>query len=83
MIDRSLVGVEQELQPIPNHLRYVLGEAQRAFERGSFQEGLTNLCHSVFVAGTEGRGELSEMDLIRELRKVAGFGFDVGDRPCP
>ena len=65
------------------HLRYVLREAERAFARGDFQTGLTNLCHSVFVAGTKGREGMSEMDLVRELRKVAGFGFDVDEVPCP
>lgn len=63
------------------HLQFVLGEAQRDFDRGDFQRGLTNLCHSVFVAATEGSGDMSETDVIHELRKVAGFGFDVGE-PC-
>lgn len=64
-------------------MHYVLRQAQHAFERGDFQAGLTNLCHSVFIAGTTGREGMSELDLIRELRKVAGFGFDAGDAPCP
>lgn len=65
--------------PQQRHLLFVLLEAQRAFEDGDFQKGLSNLCHAVFVAGTAGRGDLSETDLICELRKVAGFGYEPGE----
>lgn len=61
------------------HLLFVILEAQRSFEEGDFQAGLTNMCHAVFVAGTSGRGDLSETDLICELRKVAGFGYEPGE----
>ena len=69
--------------PPSQHLRYVIGESVRAFDRADLQTGLTNLCHAVFVAGTKGREGMSETDLIRELRQIAGFGFDAGEAPCP
>lgn len=81
--DPEAEAVLARMGPPPNHLRHVIGEAVAAFDRADFQTGLTNLCHAVYVAGTTGREGMSEMDLIRELRKVAGFGFDVGEAPCP
>lgn len=58
------------------HLLFVLKEAQKAFDEGNFQKGLTNLCHAVFTAATDGTGKLTETELVHELRKIAGFGFD-------
>lgn len=64
--------------PRSAHLLFVLKEAQKAFEEGDFQKGLDNLCHSVFTAATDGAGRLSHTELIYELRKIAGFGYDPG-----
>lgn len=52
------------------HLSWVLKQARKDFELGRRAEALDNLCHACFVAATDGRGQLTETDLVHELRAV-------------
>ena len=60
------------------HLTFVLMEAERARDCGDLQAERANLLHAVFVAATEGMGQMTAVDLVRQLNRLGPFDVAPG-----
>lgn len=67
------------LTPPDRHTVNLVRRAAASSAEGDWQGTITDLCHAVHVGATKGLQGGSEMELIHELRKVAGFGFPWDD----
>lgn len=62
-------------------LLYLIMEAARCADQEDWQGTVSQLCQVAFVAAFQGPQGLTETELLRELGRVADFGFSAPEGP--
>lgn len=63
------------------HVLWLVNRAADASERGDWEAFITEICHATYVGSMKGLQGVHPVELVRALRRIAGFGFPLEDGP--